>query len=65
MLLGKRCTNPINGAVTPQRRQEIIDEFDKAPAGTVLVAQIQSGGTGLNIQSAVWWCSANLNLSHP
>ncbi len=52
MLLGERCTNPINGSVTPQRRQEIIDEFDKAPAGTVLVAQIQSGGTGLNIQSA-------------
>ena len=52
MLLGNRCTNPINGSVTPQRRQEIIDEFDKAPAGTVLVAQIQSGGTGLNIQSA-------------
>ena len=52
MLLGNRCTNPINGSVTPQRRQEIIDEFDKAPTGTVLVAQIQSGGTGLNIQSA-------------
>lgn len=52
MLLGNRCTNPINGSVTPQRRQEIIDEFDNAPAGTVLVAQIQSGGTGLNIQSA-------------
>ena len=51
-LLGDKCTNPINGSVTPQRRQEIIDEFDKAPAGTVLVAQIQSGGTGLNIQSA-------------
>ena len=51
-LLGDRCTNPINGSITPQRRQEIIDEFDKAPAGTVLVAQIQSGGTGLNIQSA-------------
>lgn len=52
MFLGNRCTNPINGSVTPQRRQEIIDEFNKAPAGTVLVAQIQSGGTGLNIQSA-------------
>lgn len=52
LLLGNRCTNPINGSVTPQRRQEIIDEFDKAPAGAVLVAQIQSGGTGLNIQSA-------------
>lgn len=52
MLLGDRCTNPINGSVPPQRRQEIIDEFDSAPAGKVLVAQIQSGGTGLNIQSA-------------
>lgn len=51
-LLGDRCLNPINGSVTPQRRQEIIDEFDKAPAGSVLAAQIQSGGTGLNIQSA-------------
>lgn len=51
-LLGTRCTEPINGSVAPQRRQEIVDEFNKAPAGTVLVAQIQSGGTGLNIQSA-------------
>lgn len=51
-LLGSACTNPINGSITPQRRQEIIDEFDEAPAGTVLPAQIQSGGTGLNIQSA-------------
>lgn len=51
-LLGNNCLNPINGSVTPQRRQEIIDEFDISPAGTVLAAQIQSGGTGLNIQSA-------------
>lgn len=51
-LLGNKCLNPIHGSVTPQRRQEIIDDYDKAPAGTVLVAQIQSGGTGLNIQSA-------------
>lgn len=50
--LGDRCLNPINGSVPPARRQEIIDEFDKSPAGTVLAAQIQSGGTGLNIQSA-------------
>ena len=52
LLLGDRCLNPINGSVSPQRRQEIIDEFNQAPAGTVLAAQIQSGGTGLNIQSA-------------
>lgn len=51
-LLGDKCYGPINGSVPPSRRQEIIDEFDKAPAGSVLLAQIQSGGTGLNIQSA-------------
>lgn len=51
-VLEHRCTEPITGAVTAKRRQEIIDEFDNASAGTVLVAQIQSGGTGLNIQSA-------------
>lgn len=51
-LLGKRCLNPISGAVAPQERQEIIDAFDQSPPGTVLAAQIQSGGTGLNIQSA-------------
>lgn len=52
IFLGKKCLNHINGSVSPQRRQEIIDEFENAPAGSVLVAQIQSGGTGLNIQSA-------------
>lgn len=51
-VLGDRCYGPINGSIDPQKRQEIIDSFDKAPAGSVLVAQIQAGGTGLNIQSA-------------
>ena len=51
-MLGDRCVGPINGSVTPQRRQQMIDEFDEAPTGAVLAAQIQSGGTGLNIQSA-------------
>ncbi len=51
-LLGDRCSPVINGSVSPAQRQKIIDDFDCAPAGTVLVAQIQSGGTGLNIQSA-------------
>ena len=45
------CYGPINGSVPPARRQQIIDEFDEAPPGSVMVAQIQSGGTGLNIQS--------------
>jgi len=51
-LLGERCSEPINGSVSPQRRQEIVDRFNEAPGGSVLAAQIQSGGTGLNIQAA-------------
>lgn len=64
-LLGESCMEPITGSVSPARRQEIIDEFDKAPAGSALVAQIQSGGTGLNIQSAsvVIMCEPQLKPS--
>ena len=64
-LLGNQCTEPINGSVTPVRRQEIIDEFDNAPAGKVLVSQIIAGGTGLNIQSAsvVIFCEPQLKPS--
>ena len=64
-LLSGRCMEPITGSVTPQRRQEIIDDFEKAPAGTSLVAQIQSGGTGLNIQcaSVVILCEPQLKPS--
>lgn len=51
-LLGEKCLPPITGAVAPNRRQQIIEAFDAAPAGAVLPAQIQAGGTGLNIQSA-------------
>ncbi len=50
--LGDLCLEPITGSIQPSRRQEIIDEFDKAQSGAVLLAQIQAGGTGLNIQSA-------------
>ena len=52
MYLGDRCCNPINGSLQPQRRQEIIDQFNSDSSKTVLCAQIQSGGTGLNIQAA-------------
>ena len=51
-LLGDTCFGPVTGAVTPQKRQEIVDKFTAAPAGAVLAAQIQAGGTGLNIQAA-------------
>ncbi len=51
-ILGERCIGPINGSVPPAKRQEMVDEFNNAPDGAVLISQIQAGGTGLNIQSA-------------
>lgn len=50
--MGDCCMEPITGAVSVGRRQEIIDAFEKAPAGTVLPLQINAGGLGLNIQAA-------------
>ncbi|BBH17199.1 hypothetical protein Back2_14860 [Nocardioides baekrokdamisoli] len=43
---------PLTGSVPANKRQEMVDEFSKAPHGAVLVAQIVAGGVGLNIQSA-------------
>lgn len=51
-LLKDRCYGPINGSVDPADRQKIIDEFSKGKDGSVLLAQIQAGGTGVNIQAA-------------
>lgn len=50
--LSDRCMEPITGSVSSQRRQEIVDEFSKAAPGSVLVCQVQAGGTGINIQAA-------------
>lgn len=50
--LGDAALDPIYGEVSAEKRQLLIDEFDKSEAGTVLISQIVSGGTGLNIQSA-------------
>lgn len=62
MLLGDRCSEIISGDISPTRRQEIVDEFNGAEAGAVLVSQVQAGGTGLNIQSAsvVIFCEPQL-----
>ena len=50
--IGNSCYGPINGSISSDKRQEIIDSFNKAPSGSSLVSQIIAGGTGLNIQSA-------------
>lgn len=43
---------PLTGSVPAAKRQNMVDEFSKAPHGAALVAQIVAGGVGLNIQSA-------------
>lgn len=50
--LGKKCVGEITGSVPVPDRHNIIDAFEKSPAGSVLICQIQAGGTGLNIQQA-------------
>ncbi|WP_336205293.1 DEAD/DEAH box helicase [Nonomuraea sp. LPB2021202275-12-8] len=50
--LGPRVFGPISGSVPPERRQQMVDAFTDAPGHAVLLAQIQAGGVGLNLQAA-------------
>lgn len=61
-LLGDRCSQIISGDISPAVRQQIVDDFNVAEAGAVLVSQVQAGGTGLNIQAAsvVVFCEPQL-----
>ena len=43
---------PLTGDVAPGDRQAMVDEFTALKGPAVLVAQIQAGGVGLNIQAA-------------
>ncbi len=65
VLLKDRCAGIITGSVTPAERQEIVDRFEQAPAGSVLICQVQAGGTGLNIQAAsiVIFCEPQIKPS--
>jgi superfamily II DNA or RNA helicase len=51
-VLGDKALGPITGDVPPPRRQALVDEFTASAGPSVLVAQIQAGGVGLNIQAA-------------
>ncbi|MFI6145094.1 DEAD/DEAH box helicase [Streptomyces sp. NPDC051109] len=43
---------PISGSVPPARRQRLVDGFGAAAGHAVLLAQIEAGGIGLNLQAA-------------
>ncbi len=64
-LLGSRALEPVTGSVPPEKRQQIVDAFTQAGEGTVLICQIQAGGTGMNIQAAsvVIFCEPQLKPS--
>jgi superfamily II DNA or RNA helicase len=64
-LLGERALGPITGGVSTAMRQQLVDEFTEAENGKVLVAQVQAGGVGLNIQSAsvVIFCEPQIKPS--
>jgi len=64
-MLGGRALPPITGNVSTTQRQQIVDAFAEAKDGKVLVAQVQAGGVGLNIQSAsvVVFCEPQIKPS--
>jgi SNF2 family DNA or RNA helicase len=43
---------PLTGSTAPDERQRLIEALGDHSGGAVLVAQIEAGGVGLNIQSA-------------
>ncbi|WP_218005136.1 DEAD/DEAH box helicase [Actinomadura macra] len=49
---GPDARGPIDGRMPAARRQELVDAFTAAPGHAVLLAQIQAGGVGLNLQAA-------------
>ena len=51
-LLGSKCVGVITGDIPAYNRQKLVDKLAESENGSVLVAQIEAGGVGLNIQSA-------------
>ncbi|WP_329175101.1 DEAD/DEAH box helicase [Streptomyces sp. NBC_01477] len=50
--LGPAVHGPLTGSVPPARRQQMVDGFTAAHGHAVLLAQIEAGGVGLNLQAA-------------
>ncbi|MFI9647170.1 DEAD/DEAH box helicase [Streptomyces sp. NPDC052040] len=50
--LGDGVVGAVSGEVPADRRQRLVDGFAAAGGHAVLLAQIEAGGTGLNLQAA-------------
>ena len=55
----------ITGSTLAADRQKIVDRFSGSPEGSILLCQVQAGGTGLNIQAAgvVIFCEPQIKPS--
>jgi SNF2 family DNA or RNA helicase len=62
-LLPGPVLGPLDGSVAGGARQRLVDDFSAAAGGAALLAQITTGGVGLNIQAAsvVVLCEPQLN----
>jgi SNF2 family DNA or RNA helicase len=49
---GAEVFGPLSGSMTAARRQQLVDDFTGRSGHAVLLAQIQAGGVGLNLQAA-------------
>jgi superfamily II DNA or RNA helicase len=49
---GAEVFGPLSGSVPAARRQQLVDDFGGRSGHAVLLAQIQAGGVGLNLQAA-------------
>ncbi|QKG26414.1 SNF2-like protein [Actinomadura verrucosospora] len=52
LMVGPAARGPISGSMPAARRQQLVDDFTAEPGHAVLLAQIQAGGVGLNLQAA-------------
>lgn len=52
MLLPTSMEYVLSGDLSPGNRQKLIDKFNQSTTSNVLLAQIEAGGVGLNIQTA-------------
>ena len=64
-MLGERCIGIIDGSMSMEKRQQLLDEFAKEDTPPVLAAQVVAGGVGLNIQcaSVIIFCEPQMKPS--
>jgi len=64
-LLGEACIGLIDGSMSMEARQDLLDDFKKEDMPPVLIAQVIAGGVGLNIQcaSVIIFCEPQLKPS--